>query len=216
MLSRPLPSSLARFFAAGTTRPPAALRGAWGREAKRGGASTALPAGLQYPPAATRGRRGAAFEPCQLQLPRAASRGRCGEETRLQRPSGAGRGQELGSHVAGEGQRESWRPRLACPEEETPRDPPAHLPETSSRLHLWPNPEHAGRRHEGQSRQGRSPTFTAMAVAAAGIAFCYSKNHVSKGEEERRTGPRLKATPPAGSCVGLVARLAFPVMASAG
>ncbi|KAJ7320419.1 hypothetical protein JRQ81_019930 [Phrynocephalus forsythii] len=57
-----------------------------------------------------------------------------------------------------------------------------------SRLRLWPNPEHTGRRghrrghhHREHPRKARIPTFTvATATAAAGLALCYSKGHVSK------------------------------------
>ncbi|XP_077197255.1 mitochondrial disaggregase [Paroedura picta] len=173
-MSRPLPSSLARFLAAGI-RPPPAVRGASAREANR----SAFPADLQFPAEAARGRRSAAFEPPAVELLWAAARGRCGDETRLQFRAVACRGQELGK-------KEGWLPRLAQPEEETPKDPPAaHLPKEPSRVRLWPNPEHAGRRHrghEGRSRRARIPAFSATAVAAAGLAFCYSKSHLSKEE----------------------------------
>uniref|UniRef100_A0ACB8FF16 Uncharacterized protein n=1 Tax=Sphaerodactylus townsendi TaxID=933632 RepID=A0ACB8FF16_9SAUR len=137
-VSRPLPSSLVRFLAAGAGPPPAA-RGASAREPHR---SEALALELQ--------------------------------------------GQELGSQVASKSC--PRLPRLPCPEDQTPRDPPTCLPHQPSKLRLWPNPEHAGRRHrshEGRSRRAKTPTFAATAVAAAGVAFCYSKNHMSKGEQRR-------------------------------
>nr|XP_056714788.1 caseinolytic peptidase B protein homolog [Euleptes europaea] len=189
-MSRPLPSSLARFLAAGAGPPPATRRASAG-EPNRGDAAHADP---QYSAGAARGRRGAAFELtaaeepafCHLQLLQAATRGRCADERRLQCPAAAGRGgQEPCGHVAGK--RASWLPRLACPEGETPRDPPARDPpaQPPSRLRLWPNPQHAGRRHRshhGRSHRIRIPTFAATATAAAGVAFCYNKSHVSKEE----------------------------------
>lgn len=182
-MSRPLRSSLARYLAAGA-RPPPAIRGASAREASRGDAAAACLTELQFPHSATRGRREAAFERqapsalSQLQCPRAASRGRCGDE-------------ERGHHGAGtapqEDHRDGWLPRLPCNgEEEAPGDPPGQLHKEPGRLHGWPNQEHRRRRHRshrGQSQRAGTPAFTSMAVAATGVAFCYSKNHTSKGEE---------------------------------
>ncbi|XP_062983434.1 mitochondrial disaggregase [Elgaria multicarinata webbii] len=72
-----------------------------------------------------------------------------------------------------------WLPRLPCPDKEEPQA----LAKEPSRLRLWPNPEHAGHRRNREShrsRRVRIPAFTATAVAAAGLALCYSKGHVSK------------------------------------
>ncbi|XP_061485145.1 mitochondrial disaggregase isoform X2 [Rhineura floridana] len=85
--------------------------------------------------------------------------------------------------LASTGPEGGWLPKLPCSEEEPPTEAKARtLPKETSRLRLWPNPEHAGRRHsrENRSRRVRIPSFAATAVAAAGLAFCYSKGNVSK------------------------------------
>lgn len=81
--------------------------------------------------------------------------------------------------VASEG---GWLPKLSCPEEGLPRDPKDQLPKEHSRLRLWPNPEHTGhhRSRGSRSRHVKVPNFAAATAVAAGLAFCYSKGHLSK------------------------------------
>lgn len=98
-----------------------------------------------------------------------------------------------------------WLPRLPCPEEEPAAREPSRgplIPKELSKMRLWPNPEHAGGRHrtrERHSRRVKIPAFsTTAAVAAASLALCYTKGHVSKGDEQTRLGTlRLHPQAPA-------------------
>ncbi|XP_053241316.1 caseinolytic peptidase B protein homolog isoform X1 [Podarcis raffonei] len=140
----------------------------------------------------------------KLQRRRAPSRGRCGDEALWpQFKAPAARGQDAqqlgrypceagaalaaGKRAAAEG---GWLPRLPCQEEEQQQQLPSGdasarpLRREPSGLRLWPNPERAGRHrskgNRGNRRGPRIPSFAATAVAAAGLAFCYSKGNVSK------------------------------------
>ncbi|XP_066475997.1 mitochondrial disaggregase [Tiliqua scincoides] len=206
LMSRPVPLALARLLGARTRRVPV-IRGASAREPGRRGAAAAAAGreALQYLEAAARGRRepglrAAESRAANLQSRLVASRGRREDEAWLQSGAAldvqelamAGRGSRaepvLGlapvadkrgpSTVTSEG---GWLPRLSCPEGPLPRDP-----QEPSRPRLWPNPEHAGhhrsRGSRSRSRRVRVPAFSATAMAAAGLAFCYSKGHLSKEE----------------------------------
>ncbi|KAF7236619.1 hypothetical protein EYD10_16674 [Varanus komodoensis] len=202
LMTRPLLPGLARLLVA-RTKPPLATRGASARELGRREAAAACVAGrqeLHYPEEAAWGRRepGPLLPPpppparaveetaVALQRRHAACRGRCAPGIRSPCPAGADGEPGLqergaasrGLPLAGAG----WLPRLPCPDEEHPRASARALPTAPSRLRLWPNPEHTGRHRsrESRSRRSRIPTFPAAAVAAAGLALCYSKGHGSK------------------------------------
>lgn len=82
-----------------------------------------------------------------------------------------------------------WLPKLPRPEEPLSRDAKAPpLSTEPSRLRLWPNPEHSGhhRSRGSRSRRVKVPNFAAATAVAAGLALCYSKSHLSKGDDEGR------------------------------
>ncbi|XP_063162096.1 mitochondrial disaggregase isoform X1 [Candoia aspera] len=207
LMSRPVPPGLTRLLGA-TTRRPFAVRGASARELGRreDAARSVEREELHFPADAARGRPVPAL-PSQAAEERGA---------KLQRRPVAPRGRALaGGELDWQGRRGGpepcaasggpglapegcWLPRLRPPEEEPPADrqqaPP--LAKASSRLRLWPNPEHAGRhrRRESHGRRFRMPAFSATAVAAAGLALCYSRGHMSK-EESLLEAVRLNSIP---------------------
>ncbi|KAM6447725.1 mitochondrial disaggregase [Liasis olivaceus] len=210
LMSRPVPPGLTRLLRA-TTRRPFAIRGASARELGRREDAARLVERkeLHFPADAARGLRVPAlpFRTAEsgpkLQRRHVAPRGRplaVGELDLLGR-GGAGRGspEPWGASAGpGLGPEGGWLPRLRRPEEEPPADVQEAAPvaKASSRLRLWPNPEHAGRHRRGErhSRRVQIPAFSASAAAAAGLALCYSRGHMSK-EESLLEAVRLNSVP---------------------
>ncbi|XP_060538677.1 mitochondrial disaggregase [Pantherophis guttatus] len=191
LMTRPVPPALTRLLRA-TAGRPLAKRGTSARESagREDAARWAEREELRFPSAAARGRHGpvrtAEESGAELRRRPEASRGR---------PLAGGEpwGASWGPGVAPGG---VWLPRLPRPEEEEgeARRPP--LEEAPGRPRLWPNPAPAGRhrRKESRGRRARTPDLSASALAAAGLALCYSRGHLGK-EETLLEAVRLNSVP---------------------
>ncbi|XP_058041666.1 mitochondrial disaggregase isoform X2 [Ahaetulla prasina] len=190
LMTRPVPPALTRLLRAAAARPPAkrgtSAQGSAGREDAGRWAEREE---LRFPAAAARGRHGpvrtAEESGAELRRRPAASRGR---------PLAGGEpwGASWGPGVAPGG---VWLPRLPRPEEEEEAERPP-LEEAPGRPRLWPNPAPAGRqrRKESRGRRARTPDLSASALAAAGLALCYSRGHLGE-EESLLEAVRLNSVP---------------------
>uniref|UniRef100_A0A8C5RDP0 Caseinolytic peptidase B protein homolog n=1 Tax=Laticauda laticaudata TaxID=8630 RepID=A0A8C5RDP0_LATLA len=197
LMTRPGPSALTRLLRAAAGRP-LAKRGTSARESacREDAARWAEREEPRFPAAATRGRSGP-VRPAEER----------GAELRKRRPA-ACRGRPVAGGEPWGGLWEPgvaptggfvWLPRLPRPEEaggEEAAKPPPPQEEAPGRPRLWPNPGPAGRqrRKESRGRRARTPALPASALAAAGLALCYSRGHLGK-DESLLEAVRLNSVP---------------------
>ncbi|XP_039225687.1 caseinolytic peptidase B protein homolog isoform X2 [Crotalus tigris] len=174
LMSRPGPPALARLLGAAARRPLAkrgtSARESAGREDEARGAERQE---LHFPPGVARGR------PAPTRTAEASGGG-------VQRRQAASRGRPLGLRGSPAPLGGWWGLPRPEEEEEEAAPPPG----------LWPNPSPAGRRRHHRRRESRASTgaLPAAALAAAGLALCYSRGPTSK-EESLLEAVRLNSVP---------------------